>query len=184
MSTLSAGTRPQHQSPAIVRAVAVTLLVLLTLVVQVTVLPFFSVADVTPNLVLVVVVAAALARGSEYGAVIGFASGLLLDLAPPADHIAGRWALALVLVGYLAGRVRIDTQYSVAARIITVAACSFVGASVYALSGVVLRDGAWDLGQMLPVIGISVVWDVLMAPLVLPAVGALLARLRGSRAAD
>ena len=30
----------------------------------------------------------------------------LLDLAPPADHVAGRWALALVLVGYVAGRVR------------------------------------------------------------------------------
>ena len=41
---------------------------------------------------------------------LGFAAGLLLDLAPPADHVAGRWALALVLVGYLAGRVRQDVR--------------------------------------------------------------------------
>ncbi len=37
------------------------------------------------------------------------APGLLLDLAPPADHVAGRWALALLLAGYVAGRVRQDT---------------------------------------------------------------------------
>jgi hypothetical protein len=32
-------------------------------------------------------------------AVLGFVAGLLLDLVPPADHEAGRWALALVVVG-------------------------------------------------------------------------------------
>ena len=32
--------------------------------------------------------------------------GLLLDLAPPADHVVGRWALALIVVGYVAGRMR------------------------------------------------------------------------------
>ena len=40
--------------------------------------------------------------------VLGFVAGLAIDLAPPADHVAGRWALALVVVGYLAGRVRQD----------------------------------------------------------------------------
>ena len=39
---------------------------------------------------------------------VGFAAGLALDLAPPADHLAGRWALALVVVGYVAGRARRD----------------------------------------------------------------------------
>ena len=59
-----------------------------------------------PNLALLVVVAAALVRGPEFAAVLGFAAGLAVDLAPPADRVAGRWALALVVVGYLAGRVR------------------------------------------------------------------------------
>ena len=58
-----------------------------------------------PNLCLLVVVAAALTRGPQFAAVLGFGAGLALDLAPPADHIAGRWALALVVVGYVAGRV-------------------------------------------------------------------------------
>ena len=63
-----------------------------------------------PNLVLLVVVAAALTRGPQFAAVLGFVAGVLLDLAPPADHIAGRWALALVVVGYVAGRVRQDVR--------------------------------------------------------------------------
>ena len=37
--------------------------------------------------------------------VLGFGGGLLLDLVPPADHVAGRWALALLVAGYLSGRV-------------------------------------------------------------------------------
>ena len=48
-------------------------------------------------------IAAALVRGPDYAALVGFAAGLVLDLAPPADHTAGRWALSLVLVGYLTG---------------------------------------------------------------------------------
>ena len=53
---------------------------------------------------------AALVRGPQFAAVLGFFAGLLLDLAPPADHVAGRWALALVVVGYVAGRMRQDAR--------------------------------------------------------------------------
>ena len=60
-----------------------------------------------PNLCLLVVVAAALTVEAPFALLLGFTAGLTLDLAPPADHVAGRWALALVLVGYLAGRVRL-----------------------------------------------------------------------------
>ena len=86
----------------------------LALVLQVTFFPplvpdFFG-HGVVPNLCLLVVVAAALVRGPEQAAVLGFVAGLLLDLAPPADHVAGRWALALVVVGYVAGRMRPDTS--------------------------------------------------------------------------
>ena len=76
------------------------------LALQVSVLPFVAWHGVVPNLVLLVVVAAAISCGSEFAMVLGFGAGLLLDLAPPADHVAGRWALALVVVGLLAGYVR------------------------------------------------------------------------------
>ncbi|RYE78467.1 MAG: rod shape-determining protein MreD [Myxococcales bacterium] len=165
------------------RACGLAVMLVAALILQVTVLPYATVAGVAPNLVLVVVVACALARGPEFGASVGFVAGLLMDLAPPADHVAGRWALALVLVGFLAGRVRHDAHHSVLARLVTVAACSFVGASIYAMSGVFLEDHTWPMSEMLQVVGVSVVWDVLMAPIVLPLVAAALLRLRGPQAA-
>ena len=80
------------------------------LVLQVAVFPHLAWEGIVPNLCLLVVVAAALVRGPAFAATLGFFAGLLLDLAPPADHVAGRWALALVVVGYLAGRMRQDAR--------------------------------------------------------------------------
>jgi len=79
--------------------------------------PFSQLAlgGVVPDLALLIVVAAAIARGPSYGALLGFAAGLTLDVAPPADHTMGRWALALAVVGYLAGQVRDDADHSVIA---------------------------------------------------------------------
>ena len=77
----------------------VGVVVLVAVLLQVAVFSLFSVNGVVPNLALLVVVAAAIARGPQFGAFVGFFAGLLLDLAPPADHVAGRWALAFVLVG-------------------------------------------------------------------------------------
>jgi rod shape-determining protein MreD len=144
---------------------------------------------VVPNLCLLVVVAAGLVRGPEAAAVLGFGAGLLLDLAPPADHVAGRWALALVLVGYVAGRLRPDPgpgagpfRPTATAVLATVAASSFVGTSVYALSGLLLRDPVVSVGDLLPVILVAVVWDVLMTPLVLPGLMRLFTLLEPARA--
>ena len=68
----------------------------------------------------------------------------------------------------LAGRVRGDARRNPLAGLATVAVCSFVGTSLFALSGLILDDHALPVGQMVEVIGISVLWDVVMAPLLLP----------------
>ena len=151
-----------------VRAMILAALVTATVVAQSAVFGFVSVDGVVPDLVLVLVVAAGVARGSQFAATVGLAAGLLLDLAPPADHVAGRWALALVLVGHLAGRVRQDVRGSPLATVLLVGAASFVGNSVYALSGLVLRDGAVPADQMLEVIGVGVLWDLMLAPFLVP----------------
>ncbi len=145
-------------------------LVAVALVLQVTFFPHVAWHGVVPNLCLLVVVAAALVRGPEQAAVLGFVAGVLLDLAPPADHVAGRWALALVIVGYVAGRMRQDTKPTAVAVVMTVAAASFVGTSVYALSGLLLQDPVVSVSDLLPVIALAVVWDVLLTPFVLPPV--------------
>src|SRR6201989_1007529 len=97
---------------SVVRALVLPGVLALAVVLQVAVFSVISIDGVVPNLALIVVVAAALVRGPEFAAVLGFLGGLAIDLAPPADHVAGRWALSLVVVGYLAGRVRQDARTS------------------------------------------------------------------------
>ena len=162
---------------AAARALVLTMVITFAVVLQVALFPHLAYAGVVPNLALLVVVAAALVRGPEFAAVIGFLSGLAIDLAPPADHVAGRWALALVVVGYLAGRVRQDARTSALAAIVTVAAASFVGTSIFALSGMVLSDPAVPAAEALAVIPTAVVYDVLITPFVLPLMMRLFRRL-------
>lgn len=159
------------------RVVVAAALVVVALVLQVAVFPHVAWEGIVPNFCLLVVVAAALVRGPAFAATLGFFAGLMLDLAPPADHVAGRWALALVVVGYVAGLMRQDTRLPATTVVMTVGASSFVGTSLYALSGVVLGDTVGGSGDLVRVILVALLWDVLLTPLVLPGVMRLLARL-------
>ena len=152
-------------------------LVVVALILQVAIFPHLAWEGIVPNFCLLVVVAAALVRGPSFAATLGFFAGLMLDLAPPADHVAGRWALALVVVGYVAGMMRQDTRPSASTVVATVAVSSFVGTSVYALTGIVLGDAAAGSGDLVRVIVVALLWDVLLTPLVLPGVMRLLTRL-------
>jgi len=163
---------------SLVRALCLTALMVVAAVLQVTLFASLSFDGVVPDVALLVVVAAALVRGPEFAAGLGFLGGLLVDLAPPVDHVAGRWALALVVVGYLAGRVRHDAGTSAVAAVVTVAASSFVGTSIYALSGMLLHDPAVSVGEALGVIPLSVLYDVALTPFVLPVTMKLFRRLQ------
>ncbi|MET1060482.1 MAG: rod shape-determining protein MreD [Nocardioides sp.] len=167
----------------VLRAFLAFCVVALAVVLQVTVFPHVAWDGIVPNLALLVVVGAALVRGPQFAAVLGFVAGAVIDLAPPADHIAGRWALALVVVGYLAGRVRQDLKPTAGAVVLTVAASSFVGTSLFALSGLLLRDPVVDVSEMLRIILVAVLWDVLLTPFVLPLVMGLFRRLEPARVA-
>jgi rod shape-determining protein MreD len=160
------------------RSAAVGALVCGAVVAQSVLFRYVAIDGVVPNLALVLVVVAAIDRGSQFAAVLGFGAGLLLDVAPPADHVAGRWALALVVVGFLAGRVRQDARSSTLTAVLVVGAASFVGTSIYAFSGVVLDDGGLPVDQMMQVIVTSVLWDLLLAPLLVPTLLWLLGGLR------
>ena len=162
------------------RGAALTAMVCLAVVAQVVLFPYVAIDGVVPNLALVLVVVAAIDRGPQFAALFGFGAGLLLDLAPPADHVAGRWALALVVVGYLAGRVRQDARSSTFTAVLVVGAGSFVGTSLYAFSGVLLHDGGLPVDQMLRIIVTSVLWDLLLAPLLVPVFLWVLGSLRAS----
>lgn len=155
---------------SLLRVLTGAALVVVALILQVSLFPHVAWHGIVPNLCLLAVVGAALTRGPQFAMTLGFVAGVLLDLAPPADHVAGRWALALVLVGYVAGRVRQDVRPSAVGVVTTVAASSFLGTSVFALSGLLLGDLDVGVPGLLQVIGVAVVWDVLLTPFVLPLV--------------
>lgn len=159
------------------RTTAALALLIAALTLQVGLFPQLAIAGVVPNLALLVVIGAAIVRGPQYAAVLGFVAGLVVDLAPPSDHVAGRWALAFVIAGYLAGLVRRDAEESAVAAIATVAGCSFVATSVFALSGLLLGDDGVTVERVFTVVPVGVLYDVLLAPVVIPLVIAIFRRL-------
>jgi len=159
------------------RWAAAAVAVVVALVVQVSLFPHVAWHGIVPNLCLLVVVAAALTVEAPFALVLGFAAGLTLDLAPPADHIAGRWALALTVAAFLAARVRQDVKPTALAVVGTVAAASFAATSLFALTGVLLDDPTMSVAGLLEVVLVALVWDVLLTPFVLPPMMKLFARL-------
>jgi rod shape-determining protein MreD len=86
------------------RMIISTILLVLAVLIEVTVLAPLPFPGATPTLVLVVVVILASQFGASTGAIAGFAGGLLLDIAPPAAGTIGISALLLTVVGYATGR--------------------------------------------------------------------------------
>ena len=163
------------------RAMAALFAVSVALVVQASVFSHLAVQGVVPDLVLLVVVAAGLAYGSELGLVVGFGAGLLLDLAPPADHYAGRWALAMLVAGYVAGRLAVSGRPRVSQWLPVAGAAAFVGTSVFALTGLVLADPAVGVGELLRVEVVALCWDVALALVVVPLTIGLFAKVEPDR---
>ncbi|MFN8191080.1 MAG: rod shape-determining protein MreD, partial [Nocardioidaceae bacterium] len=152
----------------VLRGIVIGAGVVLALVVQVSLLPHLAWRGIVPDLGLLVVVAAGLARDERFAMVVGFGTGLLLDLAPPADHVAGRWTLALVLVGYVAGLARQEAPPTRPALAAMLTVFSVVGSSVFALTGLVLGDLGTGTAQALAVVLVAAVMDVLVGLLIVP----------------
>lgn len=165
------------------RLVAALLIVVTALLVQVTVLPHLAWNGVVPDLVLLSVVGAALVTDPRFATLLGFGAGLLLDVAPPADHAAGRWALALLVVGYVVGRLAHDYQAAQSGpqpastprppyllMLVAGAGGAFVGTSLFALTGLLLQDPAVGVGALLEVVLAAVAYDALVAAVAVPLV--------------
>lgn len=165
----------------VVRGLVVAGLIAVMVTLQVSVFNHFAIGGVVPDLALLLVIGAALVRGPTYGALVGFAAGLVLDLAPPADHTAGRWALALVIVGYLTGLAKPDGHQTAVGTVVIVACGAFVGTSIYALSGLVLGEQSVSVSSALHVVPLAMGYDVLLTPLVIPLLVLAFRRLEPAR---
>ena len=160
------------------------LFLVIAVTVQMSMLPNLAVAGVSCDLVLIVVIALALSRGPEFGAIAGFVGGLLLDVVPPADHTAGRWALAMALSGYVAGLIRRETSTGPVGPVgvaLTVVLGAALSLGVYSATGSLLHDPAVDWGAFGERLGIAAGYDVVAAIVVIPIVMWVLRRVEPVR---
>ena len=153
-------------------------LVVVALVVQVSVLARLQLPGAVPDLVLLTVVALALVHGHVTGALVGFTAGLLADLAPPADHAAGRYALVLCVVGYLCGLARPENgRLKSAAGPMAVVAAAAVGSTLlYAGVGALVGDTAARHVGLGFLLFTAVLYDLLLAPFTVPLLMAVARR--------
>ncbi|WP_351227574.1 rod shape-determining protein MreD [Streptomyces sp. NPDC002133] len=163
-----------------------TTLVVVALVVQVSVLARLHLPGAVPDLLLLVVLALALVYGHVSGALIGFGAGLLADLAPPADHAAGRYALVLCVIGYLAGLVRPETRRLTSATgpMLVVVAAAVGSTLLYAGVGALVGDTAARHVGLGSLLFTAAVYDLLLAPFTVPLIMALARRAESDPLAD
>lgn len=155
---------------AVARVLYAAVLIVVALVLQVSVLARLDLPGAVPDLLLLVVIGMAMTYGPTAGCSIGFAAGLCADLAPPADHAAGRYAFVLCVAGYIAGMFSMRNSKSALTPIAVVIALAAVTTLLYVGVGTLVGDAsATDsgLGRLLVT---AVVYDALLAPFVVPLV--------------
>jgi rod shape-determining protein MreD len=140
------------------RNLLAVLLIAVVLVVQVTVVNRLPL-PVTPDLVLVTVIALGAVRGATAGAVIGFCAGLAADLLPPSDHVLGQYALVMCLAGFVAGRG------AVRAPLTTVALCAVTAPALAMAVGALLGDPGVDWAVFRSAWPPAALVDLLAAPI-------------------
>ncbi|MFD8754575.1 rod shape-determining protein MreD [Kitasatospora sp. NPDC059577] len=147
-------------------------LILLGLILQVSVFGRLQLPGATPDILLLVVVGLAMVYGPTGGCLVGFAAGLLADLAPPSDHAIGRYALVLCLMGYAAGLLRPDhgRQRSVVGSLLVVGVAAVASTLLYALVGALVGDTAARHVGLGGLVISALLYDLLLAPFVVPLV--------------
>ena len=171
---MTAGAVTPETGPSAVRRVVTTLVLAVALfaavVVQLTVLnrlPWPGAA--APDLVLVLVAAIAVSTGPAAGAVSGFCGGLALDIAPPAAHYAGEYALVFCLVGYGAAKVvRLlwDTtgERDPLTCFTVMAVAAAAGEAGKAALGLLLSEPDVTAAAVARVLPAAILYDLLLAP--------------------
>ncbi|MCE7079222.1 rod shape-determining protein MreD [Streptomyces sp. ST2-7A] len=160
------------------RTLLAIVLLVPALVLQVSILARLQLPGAVPDLLLLTVLGLALVYGHVGGALVGFAAGLLADLSPPADHAVGRYALVLCLIGYLAGLTRPETgrHRSAAIPMAVVAGAAVASTLLYAGVGTLVGDTAADTSGLIALVLTATLYDLLLAPFVVPGVMALARR--------
>jgi rod shape-determining protein MreD len=150
-------------------------LVVVAMVVQVSVLARLHLPGAVPDLLLLTVLGLAMSYGHVAGCLIGFCAGLLADLAPPADHAVGRYAMVLCVVGYVAGLSKPETGRvrTASGPMVVVIGAAVSTTVLYAGVGNLVGDTAGAHVGLGKLVLTATVYDLLLAPFVVPLVMAM-----------
>jgi len=120
----------------------------------------------------------------EVAAVIGFASGILMDLSQSANGPFGQWTLIMLLAGYAISYIGYgdDNIHANAIGIVFfVVIANFCVEIAYLITGALLGVSIGSLGQIvITLFGMSI-WALLVSPIMLPVFTRLHALIFDSR---
>lgn len=162
---------------SLTRRIITAILMVFAIAVQSSVLTRWNLPGAVPDLLLVMVAAFAMRQLPVHGAMLGFLSGLLLDVTPPADGLIGLSAFTLTIVGYGAATFRTDLNRSVFGPLLFCGVSGSVVVLLHAMLGGLLGDPTISLTRTPWLMLTSFVYCILLATIVIPIVRGLLALL-------
>lgn len=146
----------------IVRFIIIILELLACYILQGSVWSNFALNNVVPDLLMVVVVAAAYMKGSNAGIIYGFCAGIILDLT--CGTRLGYFALLYLLSGFIAGFFhRLYRKDDNITPLLITAGCIFLNQSAYYITEFMIR-GRLDYGfYFINIILPKMIYTVLIA---------------------
>ena len=85
------------------RKITLALLILVCFLLQCSVFCFFEIASVVPNILLILTISFGFMQGKKEGLLVGFFSGLLIDLFYGIGSVLGVYALIYMYLGFFSG---------------------------------------------------------------------------------
>ncbi len=83
------------------RTLIYIVVILAAFLLQSTIFKFFALADIVPNLLIILTASIGLIRGRSEGCVVGFFCGLLMDIST--GNYLGAYALCYMIIGFVLG---------------------------------------------------------------------------------
>lgn len=153
------------------RQISIALLaVILAVILQTTLFARVRPLDVSPDLVLLTVIACARWTEPEPAVLLGFTGGLLIDLFGSAP--LGLQALAFTLVALAAVRTRDRYAYNVVGMGVAVGVLTFMGVVLVAIIGTLFGQGTLSDPDILKTLLLVPAYNVVLGLVVLPIIGA------------
>ncbi len=153
------------------RQISIALLaVILAVILQTTLFARVRPLDVSPDLVLLAVIACARWIEPEPAVLLGFTGGLLIDLFGSAP--LGLQALAFTLVALAAVRTRDRYAYNVVGMGVAVGVLTFMGVVLVAIIGTLFGQGTLSDPDIMKTLLLVPAYNVVLGLVVLPIIGA------------